>query len=106
MLNLHYCQTHNSKFYRNEKQVNGEPKVWYSHKILDGQGFCTEKDTESTKSVTQQKVFSDHAVSPSKYMFMCNAMNNAVSLAAGGKIEINQIGPYYKRILSELVQTA
>ncbi|MCL5784410.1 MAG: hypothetical protein M1142_03595 [Patescibacteria group bacterium] len=103
---VHYCQLHRSKFYRNEKQVNGDAKVWYSHKILDGQGFCVEKETSETKPAVGQSIFTDRIVSPSKYMFMCNAMNNAVALAAGGKIELDQIGSYYKRILTELTQTA
>lgn len=91
----HYCQMHNSKFYKNEKERDGELKVWYSHKILDGQGFCTEKETQESKPAAQQS---------NLYMFMCNAMNNATALAASGKIALDQIGSYYKRILSELTQ--
>lgn len=105
MLGQHYCQLHNSKFYKNEKDRNGELKVWYSHKILDGQGFCTEKETQESKPAIQQKMFTDQSASPSRYMFMCNAMNNATALAASGKIALDQIGSYYKRILSELTQT-
>lgn len=105
MQTAHYCQIHNSKFYKNEKHVNGEAKIWYSHKILDGQGFCVEKETPGMKPTVQQRIFTDQSVSTSKYMFMCNAMNNAVALASNGKIELDQIGSYYKRILSELTQT-
>lgn len=104
MLMQHYCQLHKSKFYRNEKEVNGETRVWYSHKILDGSGFCVEKESE--KPVVQQAIFPERTVSSSKYMFMCNAMNNATALASGGRIEVNQIGSFYKKILSELIQTA
>jgi hypothetical protein len=35
----HFCQLHNCKFYKNEK--NG--KTWYSHKIKDGSGYCNEQ---------------------------------------------------------------
>ena len=38
MTEEHYCQTHQCKFYKNEK--NG--KTWYSHKIKGGDGYCNE----------------------------------------------------------------
>ena len=34
----HYCEEHQCKFYRNEK----DGKVWYSHKIKGGEGYCNE----------------------------------------------------------------
>lgn len=101
----HYCQVHRSRYFKNEKERNGELKVWYSHKILDGQGFCTEKEVQRNKPAVQQRMFDTQVTSPSRYMFMCNAMNNAVALASNGKIGLDQIGSYYKRILSELTQT-
>ncbi len=39
----HYCNEHNCKFYRNEK--NG--RVWYSHKIKGGDGYCNEPKEET-----------------------------------------------------------
>lgn len=120
-LNQHYCKEHSTRFYRNErKDYKGDLRVWYSHKMLDGQGFCTEKtlneslrkglndlsrkNTDLIPSVKQLSLVDD---SPKvNGMLMCNAMNNAVSLAANGKIATDQIGSYYKRILSELLATA
>jgi hypothetical protein len=108
-LNQHYCKEHDTKFYRNErKDYKGDLRVWYSHKMLDGQGFCTEQksrdDVSKTDIQPKQLRLVDDAPKTNG-MLMCNAMNNAVSLAASGKITTDQIGSYYKRILSELVST-
>lgn len=35
----HWCKEHGCKFYKNEKN----DQVWYSHKIKDGSGYCSEK---------------------------------------------------------------
>ena len=43
-MNEHFCHEHNCKFYRNEK----EGKVWYSHKIKNGTGYCNEPKEETT----------------------------------------------------------
>jgi hypothetical protein len=108
-LNLHYCNEHDTKFYRNErKDYKGDLKVWYSHKMLDGQGFCTEKGLndlsgKEVQSVKQLTLVDDAPKATG--MLMCNAMNNAVALAANGKITTNEIGSYYKKILSELRST-
>ncbi len=111
MVTAHYCDTHKSKYYRNEKvDSNGRLSVWYSHKLANGGGFCTEK-VEDQEVLTQQMIpFSKELSNASKdsnsqRMLMCNAMNNAVALAANDKIKLDQIGQYYQRILSEFNQT-
>ncbi len=38
----HFCQIHNYKFYKNEK----DGKTWYSHKIKGGTGYCNEPKGE------------------------------------------------------------
>ncbi len=96
MLNQHFCEKHQTRYYKNEKvDPKGQLKVWYSHKLLNGTGFCVEQesDVEKTESVSSHK------------MLMCNAMNNAIALASSGKIQIDQIGSYYKKIYSELTTT-
>ncbi len=102
----HYCDQHRSKFYRNEKpDKKGDLKVWYSHKIMDGSGFCVEKAERSEPRQLLLPNEREIAISnPQQNMFVCNAMNNAIALACNGKIEVSQIGLYYKRILSELTQ--
>ena len=118
----HYCQEHKSKFYKNEKlDGTGQLKVWYSHKLADGSGFCQEEDQiksaaetkqvkdsqpmqlELTKGLDKLNMATDmvRLNSSTNGMFMCNAMNNAVSLASNGVIPIDQIGSYYRRILAE-----
>lgn len=100
----HYCREHQTKFYRNEKtDANGQLKIWYSHKMLDGNGFCAEKNTDQAQLSSQR--LREHESSPSQYMLMCNAMNNAVALASSGKISVDQVGSYYQRILAELTKT-
>ncbi len=50
----HFCLIHNCKFYKNEK----EGKVWYSHKIKDGLGYCNEPkavETATPQSAPGQK---------------------------------------------------
>lgn len=113
----HYCEEHNSKFYRNEKaDATGAISVWYSHKRKDGAGFCVEKGSQSTGlkggTAVQTRLF-DGAVTQAssmtsqvKGMYACNAMNNAVNLASNGVIGVDQIGQYYQKILSELSKTA
>lgn len=92
----HYCDKHQSKFYKNERKTDdGLSRIWYSHKILGGNGFCVEK-TEQPETTSKER--------PTNYMLMCNAMNNAVALAANGKIQINQIGDYFQKLYSELSQ--
>lgn len=109
----HYCQQHRSKFFRNEKMNDGgQLDVWYSHKKADGTGFCVEKNTETyANNVTPQRVnnenslvsrYDDSANGRLKNIFVCNAMNNAVTLATSGKIEISEIDKYFKKIYSEL----
>lgn len=39
----HYCKTHNTKFYRNEK----DGRVWYSHKIAGTSQWCNEQPETS-----------------------------------------------------------
>lgn len=115
MLQGHYCETHRTKFYRNEKvKPDGKIDVWYSHKKADGTGFCTEmvqqtlnglQDNQNTAVVTMQnKRLTDY--SPANGMYVCNAMNNAVNLASNGVIGVNEIGNYFNRILSELQKVA
>lgn len=110
----HYCEDHNSKFYRNEKQdSNGLLSIWYSHKKADGSGFCVEKNSQSKGqkggTAVQTKLF-DGVISGSalssqtRGMYVCNAMNNAVNLASNGVIGVDQIGQYFKKIYSELNQ--
>jgi hypothetical protein len=104
-MNTHYCDLHNSKFYKNErKDVNGEIKTWFSHKMLDGKGFCVEKVYDGARQMISQRSLTINGVQP-KGMLACNAMNNAVSLAANGRIEIDQIESYYKKILTELTSS-
>lgn len=117
METIHYCDEHNSKFYRNqEEDSNGLLNIWYSHKRADGSGFCVEKssDMRGRKGGTaiQTKLF-DGVISGSrslsdqaKGMYVCNAMNNAVSLASNGVIGVDQIGQYFQKIYSELSKTA
>lgn len=98
MVNTHYCQEHQTKFFRNEKANDkGQLDVWYSHKKADGSGFCTEPKNlsilEDTKPQEQSNLSS---------MFACNAMNNAVALASAGKIDMQKIGETYKKLLDEL----
>jgi hypothetical protein len=106
----HYCQEHKSRFYKNEKlDGTGQLKVWYSHKLKDGTGFCQEetqvKELAAQGKPTQLAIPETTGVlkigSSVNGMFMCNAMNNAVSLASNGVISVDQIGSYYKRILAE-----
>lgn len=103
----HFCQKHQTKFYRNERvDATGQRKVWYSHKLLDGKGFCVEK-------VERAEVV-HHDIQPRRKnnetgvheMFACNAMNNAIALASSGKIELNQIGDYFNKIYDELIKTS
>lgn len=110
----HYCDTHNSKFYRNEKaDASGIISVWYSHKKADGNGFCVEKNSQSTGqkggTAVQARLF-DGALQPrlsdqTRGMYACNAMNNAVNLASNGVIGVDQIGQYFQKIYSELNKT-
>ena len=113
MLQGHYCEIHNTKFYRNEKINHGKLDIWYSHKKMDGTGFCTEPvqqkltelDYQNTAMVTMQsKKLTDY--SPANGMYVCNAMNNAVNLASNGVIGVGEIGNYFNRILSELQKVA
>jgi hypothetical protein len=101
----HYCTEHKSKYYKNEKvAADGQIKVWYSHKKSDGSGFCLED-----RKVDQPMLITDESPTQgSGYhkMFACNAMNNAVALAASGKITVDQIGSYYKRIFIELASSS
>lgn len=109
-MNGHFCKTHNTKYYKNEKtRDDGQVDIWYSHKKMDGSGFCVEPkqqslvDTRSanTAVVTMRNTrVSDY--SPANGMYVCNAMNNAVNLASNGVIGVNEIGNYFKRILTEL----
>ena len=46
----HFCQLHNCKFYKNEK--NG--KTWYSHKKADGTGYCNEPKDAVVSPAPQQ----------------------------------------------------
>jgi hypothetical protein len=112
----HYCDEHNSKFYRNEKaDPSGVVNVWYSHKKADGSGFCVEKNSQISGkkggTALQTRLF-DGALQPSRLsdqsrgMYACNAMNNAVSLASNGVIGVDQIGQYFQKIYSELSKTA
>jgi hypothetical protein len=119
----HYCKEHKSKFYKNEKlDGTGQLKVWYSHKLADGSGFCQEEDQIKNLASDGEKMAqlsqNQNGTGPVQLtltkatdmvrvtnstngMFMCNAMNNAVSLASNGVIPIDQIGSYYRRILAE-----
>lgn len=103
----HYCQDHQTRYFRNERtDMYGKMNVWYSHKMLDGKGFCVEKLNDQAIAPSKA-VFPVRTENPAtKSMLMCNAMNNTIALASSGKIELNQIGAYYKRILSELTQTS
>lgn len=112
----HYCEEHGSKFYRNEKaDASGIVSVWYSHKKADGNGFCVEKNSQSTGvkggTAVQTRLF-DGALNGSalsnqaRGMYACNAMNNAVALASNGVIGVDQIGQYYQKIFSELSKAA
>ena len=96
MTKAHFCQEHQTRFYKNEKVgEDGQTDVWYSHKKADGSGFCNEKyqePQEQTESVDS--------------MLACNAMNNAVALASTGKIELDQIGEFYKKLYSEMTVSA
>ena len=109
----HYCTDHQSKFFKNERTDKlGQSKIWYSHKIKNGVGFCLEK-VEQTKQdflPTTLKELSaqrnDQKFPAAPYgAYACNAMNNAVALACNGKIELDQIGKYYSKILSEFMKT-
>jgi hypothetical protein len=117
MLQGHFCETHNTKYYRNEKvKPDGKIDVWYSHKKLDGNGFCTEafqqalnglQDDKNTAMVTlQSRKLTDYSPNQANGMYVCNAMNNAVNLASNGVIGVNEIGNYFNRILSELQKVA
>lgn len=100
---LHYCNEHQTKFFKNEKVApDGQPKVWYSHKKLDGTGFCVEKAAEVTAQTVYPRRAEAMPNSSVSGMFSCNALNNAVALACEGKIEVSEIGKYYRNFLSEL----
>src|SRR5438105_2584116 len=106
MVQGHFCEQHQSKYYKNEKADKlGQMKIWYSHKMLDGQGFCVEKEIGSSEQSSQLKLPHDITPGSSQGMLMCNAMNNAVALASSGRIQVDQIGAYYQRILSELMRS-
>jgi hypothetical protein len=93
----HFCAEHQSKFYRNEKtDDNGKVDIWYSHKKADGTGFCTEKEVEVYANDIAPRRSKDENI------FLCNAMNNAVTLATSGKIQVSEIDKYFKKIFSEL----
>jgi hypothetical protein len=102
----HYCQTHQTKFFKNEKfDKNGELSTWYSHKLANGVGFCTDKEGQTNRITTQPKLFDGVVLSqqnPNRSMYICNAMNNAVNLASNGAIGVDQIGQYFQKILGEL----
>lgn len=110
----HYCEEHNSKFYRNQKaDPSGLINVWYSHKKADGTGFCVEKSTGSKGGRAIQTSLFDGALKPvhqvsdqARGMYACNAMNNAVNLASNGVIGVDQIGQYFQKIYSELQKIA
>lgn len=116
MNNEHYCEEHNSKFYRNQREdAKGILSIWYSHKKTDGTGFCVEKNTDQKGqkggTAIQTKLFDGSLVGPAlssqtRGMYACNAMNNAVNLASNGVIGVDQIGQYFKKIYSELNQLA
>ena len=114
----HYCQSHQSRFFKNEKlDKNGELSIWYSHKLVDGSGFCTEKENQSSQIAVQPKLSRSDKVSlfdgvvlnqsnPNRGMYICNAMNNAVNLASNGAIGVDQINQYFQKILGELSKAA
>ena len=126
----HYCKEHSTKFFKNEKvDQNGDTSVWYSHKKSDGSGFCLESDGRVSTVPTVNKPsfstnkpsFSTNEVnlstnnkdgilvkqtSPYHSMYVCNAMNNAVNLAANGAIGVDQIGQYFQKIYAELAKTS
>lgn len=105
MNSLHYCDEHQTKFYKNEKvdPVTGETKVWYSHKKADGTGFCSEKENGKVEQLSL--TLPEKSQNQLQSIFACNAMNNAVALAANGKIGLDQIGVQYKKLLSELTSS-
>lgn len=125
LLQGHFCETHNTKYYRNEKaKGDGSVDVWYSHKKSDGTGFCVESQVskvDGVKSVQQvldgmtrqntalvsvSKKMTDYSPASANGMFVCNAMNNAVNLASNGVIGVDEIGKYFNRILTELHKVA
>jgi hypothetical protein len=101
----HYCEKHQTKFYRNERtDATGQLKVWYSHKMLDGAGFCVEQNDKATAHEITPRSKGSLKADTNSYntIFACNAMNNAIALANSGKIELNQIESYFKKILTGL----
>lgn len=118
LLNGHFCSIHSTKYYKNEKaKADGTIDTWYSHKKMDGSGFCVEpaqksliglQDDQKTAMVTiPSRKMSDYSPSSSTNgMYVCNAMNNAVNLASNGVIGVNEIGNYFNRILAELQKVA
>jgi hypothetical protein len=112
----HYCNEHSTKFFKNEKvDQNGDISVWFSHKKNDGSGFCVEREGRAStlSAVNDQKLSSSKSKdgilvkqsSPYHSMYVCNAMNNAVNLAANGAIGVDQIGQYFQKIYTELSKT-
>lgn len=91
----HYCQEHQCKFYRNEK--NG--KVWYSHKIKDG-GYCNEpqineevakayKEAIHPQEAPQSK--SEPVKQESDTRLRSMAISYAKDLVVAGKISLTQM---------------
>lgn len=104
MDNLHYCDLHQTNFYRNEK--NG--KVWYSHKTDDPafatfKGYHNEPKAETNgNTALPQGVTKGFPVKNNDSFFTCNALNNTVQLIVGGKVELKDLEPTYKRLLKVL----
>jgi hypothetical protein len=107
MDNTHYCTSHNTPFYKNEK--NG--KVWFSHKT-DDPAFATFKgyhnepkpeikgtngNTDLPKGVTKGLPAKNN-----DSFHTCNSLNNTVALIVGGKVELKDLEPTYKRLLKVL----
>lgn len=97
------CPEHKKPF--SDKGPNSKGNYW--HVInYDKQEYCNKTpeeyaaipDEEAPKQTVSEERVPVEESSPNG-MLMCNAMNNAIQLVCASKIEVTEIGQYYKKIL-------
>lgn len=98
------CELHNVAMV----EKTGQYGTYYSH-MIQNVGFCDGKKIKPFKQPQQvqgvqpaAQAFQQPATKKHDTMLMCNAMNNAVSLASHGIIQISEVEAYFNKILTAL----
>lgn len=76
----------------------GGKSIW-CNKTPEQMGVWVTAEVSSASKPIPEAQFEDSKVNS---MFACNAMNNAIALVNGGKVDITKLDSAYKRILAIL----